>query len=342
MVAVQVLISVVVVVVILSAVLLAFKQGWFRDDRGEHQALEKEELSARDRRDEYSVPLRRRMHAWPLPLRIAAISAVLLFCAFAFMSYQLVRGGASPGAYFTLETYIVAASVLGVLGGITVQRWSDGRVDWLTVLFETEDGGGVVRRIPFMPSETTVSGGSRIIQVCRQNRVLGLFWRFERVADRRELRGAGKLPGDRVEVEVPDHAIEHDAGVVVETSPEGDRVIEGPANPDKTFSSPNQLSYEKSQQMRRENTQIKIRNEAIEAENAELTRQMNRLYEKIEGREHMEREDFKKDVMELLGPLMNMGGPQAGGAPAMEDQQGPDAGAGQPGEAARTDGGAQR
>lgn len=332
----QVLIALVVLVVFISVILVAFKSGWFSGDSRDSRE-DKEELSTRDRRDEFRVPLRRRMHAWPLPLRIAAGVAVLLAIAFTFMSYQLTRTG-STGALLTTETYMVSFAVVGVIGGIWLQRWSDGRVEWLTIMFEDEDGGGTIVEEPYMPSETSVSNGSRIVQVCRDNRVLGLFWRFKQVADERKLRGKGKLPGDRLEVEIPSHAIEHDDGLVIETSPEGDRVIEGPANPDVTYGSPNNLSYERSQQMRRENTQIKIKNKRIEAENTELSRSLDRLYTKIENAEHMERDDFKADVMELLGPLMGMQQPGPGAQPPVE---GGEQGGGQPVEGGQT-GGQQR
>jgi len=320
MAAFEILIGLTVLVVGISAVVIGFRSGWF-GEAGQDAREEKEELSQRDRRDRYSVPLRRRVNAWPLPLRVFAVFAALLAAAFAFMSYQLTRTGTGPTAYLTVETYVVLAGSATFILGVAVRAWSDGRVKQLTVMFEDEDGGGHVRKIPFMASETTVSGGSEILKACHQNRRFGLFWRYQLVGDRRELRGKGKLPEDRLEIEVPDHAIDHDDGVLVETSPEGDRVIEGPDEPDKTFSSPNNLSYERSQQMRRENNQLKIRNDAVEAENAELNRQMNRLYEKIADREHMEREDFKRDILELMQPFMGMQGPggaAGGGQPAVE------------------------
>lgn len=313
----EVVLAVAVIAIFVGAVAVALRNGWFSNDRP-GQGAQKDELAASSRREEFTVPFRRRIRTWPLPIRVFVVVCAGLAVLFAVLSYQMVRVGASPTTYLTVESYLLIIGVVAFVAGVRARAWSDNRVGWLTVMYDKEDGGGTVERIPFMAARESIVDGSRIVQTCRDNRVIGLFWRYELVGDRRELRGKNKLPEDVVEIQLPEHAVDAPDGYAVQTSPDGDRVIPGPDNPDKTYGSPNQLSYERAQAMRRENSQIKIRNQAIEARNAELERQIDRMHQKIQNRQYQEREDFKEDIESLLLPLMGSVQTGAGQPPQPE------------------------
>ncbi|ELZ14416.1 hypothetical protein C478_07322 [Natrinema thermotolerans DSM 11552] len=311
----QITLAIAVIVIVGVSVYAAARWGVFRpNDTNEQSGEERHELSVQDRRKQFRIPLRGRYKAYPLPYRLALTAILGLVGLFVFLTHQMLRVGADPTSYLTVETYIVGAAFGGIIAGVRVKQWSDRRVQWLTVIYDDEVGDEVVERIPYMDSRTSVSDGQPIIKECHKQRFLGLFWRFRQIAERRELRGARKIPEDVIEHQIPEHAVTVPSGYVVQTSPDGDRVIEGPGNPEITYKSQNQLSNERAQQIRRKNNQLQTRMDATQAENAELQRELDRMYEKVQNREYNEREDFKQDWLTVLNSAQGIAGGPAPGA----------------------------
>ena len=286
-----------VVVIIGGVVAVGFSQGWFTNDK-EDQREEKEELSTSQKRDEYQVPIRRKHNAWPLPLKLLIMSVVALFAGLAYLVYDTTQTGAPLTASFGTEIYVVIATIVGLIGGVRLRAWSDNRVDWETVVYDTNDGVGRMERIPYL--EETVVNGSRVVKVAQKDRILGLFWRFKLVAQRKDLRGAGKIPEDPIEHEIPDHGSRTDDGMMIQTSPDGDKIIEGPTNADVTYRSKDVLSTQEASRMKTEKRQIQIENDSLNALIATLQKQIQKLRTVVENNEHRDREDLKEDQISKL------------------------------------------
>jgi hypothetical protein len=176
-------------------------------------------------------------------------------------------------------------------------------------MYEREGERPRCERVPFMADSREFRDGDAIVKEVANSRLFGLVWRYRQVAERRGLRHSESLPEDVVEHMLPEHAWETpDGNVIIRTHSEGDQVLTGATEPDKTYSSPRQLSREEAIRLREERRRINAELANVKATNAQLMRQIRTLRKQLKNEEYNEREDLIKDLGELLeqfAPLVN-------------------------------------
>lgn len=261
----------------------------------------RDELRARQDSEDWTIPLRKRYKALPGPARILIIALTATAIAAAYALVQFFRTGAPADSFLNREVQYAIVGVVGVVGGIYVTRWFDRRAARVFVAYDSEDEDEV-ESIPYMKDSTRVRNGEKVIKELSKGRLLGLWWRYRQVGERRELRESNQsLPEDLIEHQIPRHAIELPTGdYVVSTRADGDIVLSGGANPDKSYQSKNQMSYEESVRLRERYRRMRTRLRAAEATKAELSNEVKRLRKMIENREYREREDLINDLDKVL------------------------------------------
>lgn len=294
----------------LAGLMWLVKRGTFEPnatntDTGE----EREEMRARDRAEDFSVPLRRRVKALPGPARILILVMGALVVGFAALTYQILQAGKPLTQVVDVRIAAASLAVIGLAGGVRLERWLQSRVRYAYVFFEREGGAPDSEAVPFMADSREFRDGDEIVKEVSNSRLFGLVWRYRQVAERRGLRESESLPEDIVEHMVPDHAWEcPDGNVVIRTHRSGDKVLTGAAEPDKTYSSPRQLSREESIKLREQRRRVNAELKNVKATNAELMRQIRKLRKKIKTEEYTERSDLLDDLdtlLESLAPLVN-------------------------------------
>lgn len=284
------------------------KRGTF-EQANTQSSEERSELSARNRAEDWTVPLRRRYKALPGPARFLVGVLVLLVVAFSALMYHILQSGKPLGQVVDVRLAAASIGVIGVVGGIRLERSLRDRARYAYVFYERDNGDPDCERIPFMSRSREFRDGTEIVKEVSNSRLFGLVWRYRQVAERRGLRETDSLPEDIVEHMLPAHAWEcPDGNIVIRTHAKGDKVLSGPTEPDKTYSSPRQLSREESIKQREERKRLQAELDNIKATNAQLMRQIRTLRKSIKNEEYHEREDLIDDLGQLLeqfAPLVN-------------------------------------
>lgn len=291
-------------------ILWLVKRGTFEPDAtNTDTAAEREELRARDRADEWTVPLRRRYKTLPGAARIMIVVMAVLVVLLVAVVYRTLQAGRPLTALVDYRVAAGSLALLGVVAGVRVERSLRDRVRRAYVAYESEGGEPAVEVVPFMAGDREYRDGEQIVKEVASSRLFGLVWRYRQVAERRGLRESDSLPEDIVEHLIPDHAWETpDGNVVIRTREGGDEVLADPAQPDKAYSSPRQLSREESIKLREERRRIRAELNNVKATNAELMRQIRTLRKQLKNREYQEREDLIDElgeVLEQFAPLVN-------------------------------------
>jgi hypothetical protein len=233
---------------------------------------------------------------------------------------RFFRTGAPASSFLTREWQFATVAVVGVVGGVWVARWFDGRRSTLWVEYESQGSEPTVEEIPFMKNSIESRNGDKIVKELGKGRLFGLFSRYRQVGERRELRGNNSLPSDRIQHRVPPHATELPNGdIEVETRPDGDVVLGGGAEADKTYRSQNEMSREEAIRIRNRMQMLQTKSKARKAKVAELHSQVNKLEKAIENEEYRQREDLINDLnemMEAFKPFMDSQGFGGGFSPA--------------------------
>jgi hypothetical protein len=286
------------------------KRGTFEPDATNTDAgEERQELATRQRADDWTVPLRRRYKALPGPARTLVAVMVLLVIALAALMYQILQSGQPLTQAVDYRVAAGLIGLVGVVGGIRMERWFRARVRYAYIMYEREGERPRCERVPFMADSREFRDGDAIVKEVASSRLFGLVWRYRQVAERRGLRNSESLPEDVVEHMLPEHAWETpDGNVIIRTHSEGDQVLTGATEPDKTYSSPRQLSREEAIRLREERKRINAELTNTKATNAQLMRQIRTLRKQLKNEEYNEREDLIEDLGELLeqfAPLVN-------------------------------------
>lgn len=291
-----------------AAVIYAVRSGGLLSGSEDpNQDVGRDELAVTERRDEWEVPMLKRYKAWPASYRIAVAVIAGFFLLWVVGTYQLLKGGTTIGGFESPYAYAAAGAVVGGVGLVRLKKWSDDQVRSLDIIYEEADGDRRVEEIKYKSgSERVTPDGTRVVKEVVDNRIAGLFWRYKQIAQRRELRGHRKLPEDVVEIGIPDHAVQVPSGYVVRSSSDGKRIVDGPASIDLTVGSPEQMSYPRAMEIRRENRQLRVRAEARSSEAAELQRQLTTLQTKVQNQEYREREDLIDDIKSLSEPVQRL------------------------------------
>jgi hypothetical protein len=311
-------VSPLVLILIVGGLLLAgvglviwlVKRGTFEPDATNTESgQERAELTAREQSGDWTVPLRRRYKALPGPARLFVGLMLVLVIGFAALMYQILQSGRPLGAVVDVRIAAASIGVLGIVAGVRLEQWARDRVRYAYVFYEREGSEPAAERVPFMATSREFRDGSEIVKEVAGSRLFGLVWRYRQVAERRGLRESESLPEDIVEHMLPEHAWETpDGNVVIRTHAEGDKVLTGATEPDKTYSSPRQLSREEAIKLREERRRINAELSNVKATNAELMRQIRQLRKRIKNEEYHERQDLITDLGELLeqfAPLVN-------------------------------------
>lgn len=306
----------------LAAVALAIYVGkrGILDTSEEDQS--RDEIRERQERDDWSIPARKRYKALPGPLRALAVATVLVGVAAAYGLTIYLRTGAPAGSFLTSEVQYAIVGVAGVFGGVYLTRKMDSRRARMWVAHEREGEEPAIDEIPFNTASRTIRNGATIVTELARHRIFGLFNRYRQVGERRELRSNNSLPSDRVEHNIPPHAVELPSGdVYIPTQEDGDRVLAGGSQADKTYRSKNQMSYEESVTLREKMSRMRSRMQAVKATNAQLMDDIKSMKKEIENREYQEREDLVDELgemLEALAPALQM---QSGGFSTIDSRE---------------------
>ncbi|WP_338904352.1 hypothetical protein [Salinibaculum marinum] len=127
------------------------KRGTFEPDAtNTDSGDERANLSARQRAEDWSVPLRRRYKALPGPARMLVATIVVLVVALAALMYQILQSGKPLGQVVDIRMAAATIGLIGIGGGLWLERWSRDRVRYAYVFYEREGGDPDSERIPFM------------------------------------------------------------------------------------------------------------------------------------------------------------------------------------------------
>jgi hypothetical protein len=259
--------------------------------------------AARDDGQSFSLPMRSRVAAWSLPLKLFVGSLVAMSLLGVYVGYQLMRtGGANK--YISAELLYVICTVIGVSVGVYLKMWFDGHIGYVIPTFANDEGPDRADAIPFlMQSRRTTSGMTKVTQISR-NRVLGLFWRLKLRGEDQRLRKSDKPLTEAVSVEIPEHGAEIEGGIdgfVVPTQKDGDKQYLDATDPaDLTWRTRDAMSVERSAKFQARVHRLQQRLGAEKADNAQKGMYIDKLHKKLENEEYDSREAIRKDFLEVL------------------------------------------
>lgn len=294
-----------VVVLVVGAIIWLAKRGTFEPEAtNEESQREREELAESVSATDYHIPFRKRVSSWSGPMKVFVASLGLLAMVGGAIVYQIMRTGSPANQYLTREVQFALVGVIGVAGGVHLKSWFDDQLGYVDVTYERAGAENLVERIPYAKTSERRDGTIKVQEVA-PTRLFGLFWRYRQVGEDRRLRGADKPLDDVITLQIPDHGEERPdgSGFHVTTSENGDRVLAGAtATADLTFGSPNNLSDERSIQLREKNKRKEAELRAVQSTNAQLQQEVRKLRKKVENEEY----DDRAALMEDFGNFAEM------------------------------------
>jgi len=295
---IEVAIGALVVLSIVGTLIALAQKGYFEpDSTNEATQEEREELQESVGSEDFRIPYRRRVKSWSTPYKVFVGSLVLLTLGAGVATYQVMKTGSPAQQFVTSEVRLGLVAIVGIGGGVWLKSWFDSQVGYLDVVYERAGQQNILERIPYARTRVRRRNGEETVPEIADNRLLGLFWRYRQVGEDRRLRGKDKPLDDVITHKVPPHGEERPDGdgFVVTTTKEGDQILEGSSTADVTYSSPNNLSRERSIQIKEQRRRKDAELRAVKATNAELTQQVRKMRKKIENEEYKDRTELLDD-----------------------------------------------
>lgn len=309
-----IMLGVIAVVILVGGMVWLAKKGYFEPDTNEGSLEERDELAEQVGEQDFRIPLRRRVKAWSLPMKVFVGSLALFVLAAAFATYRVMKTGSPADRYLTWEVQLGIVAAVAIAGGVHLERRFDEQIATVDVEYERTGQPNTTERFHYARNRARTVDGDTVVPVIADTRLLGLFHRYRQVGEERRLRGADKPLDDIFTIKVPPHATEKPGGgyhVTTKASESDDRagdvVLKGAtASADLTFSSPNSLSDERAVEIREKINRKDAQLQAIKATNAQLQQELRKLRKAIENDEYEAEEDVL-DKLERFSDMMNSG-----------------------------------
>lgn len=301
-------IGIVVVFLAVGTLVYAARAGWLEPDTNEDSPEEKADFASEVGSKDFRVPLRGRVRAWTLPMKVFVVGVVGIVLGVIFVAWDAMRTGSPAQQYLSTEVQMGVVAAVGIVGGIYLQRYFDSLQSEIAVIYERKEGRNLVELIPFAANRLQNRNGKTTVPELTQNRFIGLFPRFRQVGEDRRLRGEDKPLSDVIQHQLPDHAEERPDGdgFIVRTRKDGDEVLTSAASgADITYRSPETLSDARATEIREQRRRTEAEISQVRATNAELWSKVEKMRKKIENEEYRSREDFKTDFEDFAAALQS-------------------------------------
>lgn len=256
--------------------------------------------AARDDSDTFNLPLRSRVAAWSIHMKLFAAFALAVALIFGYVGVQLMRSGGS-NEYLTIEVVAAGCAFVGLVTGVKTKSWFDDQIGRVITLYENDEGPPRAEAKPYLKSSLRGNEGLRRVTYLARGRLFGLFWRVKLRGEVPKLRTGNKPLNEEVTAEVPEHGAEIMSGLdgyVVPTQKDGDKYItKAGEETDITYRTRNSLSTERSAKLRKQNHRLRQMLGAQKADNAQKDIQLEKFKKRLENEEYDSREAMREDFM---------------------------------------------